>query len=154
MKVKTGVSDGEGFQDEFCGCEPGTVKKKHKKRWINFATAVTYVLFIQRKMGFDPRRPKNRLAQAVFARIVSRLRLSGHKEDLRFYVCVGTCMDCLGVDCFFRYKDKIVTIDLYAGKREEKKKYINADLVLSRAHFVHNKHYQIADEIAKKLIAA
>ena len=62
-------------------------------------------------------------------------------------------MDCLGVDCFFRCGNRIVTIDLYSGRRKNKGGKIKADMVLSRQHFLKDEHYKVADEIARRLAA-
>lgn len=154
LKVYALESDGEAFQAEFCGCSSRDIDPKHRRVRMCFNNALKYIIIIQRKLGFDPCHPKNRLAQAVFERVHSRLRLAGHKEELKFYVCIGTCMDCLGVDCFFRCGKQIVTIDLFAGKRRTKTGRVRADLVLSRKHFLLDEHYKIADEIASKLLKA
>ena len=154
LKVYASESDGESFQAEFCGCSSRDIDPKHRRVRMCFDNALKYIIIIQRKLGFDPCHPKNRLAQAVFERVHSRLRLAGHREELKFYVCIGTCMDCLGVDCFFRCGKRVVTIDLFAGKRRTKNGRIRADLVLSRKHFLLDEHYKIADEIALKLLKA
>ncbi len=154
MNVNSRESDGYGFEQEVCGCAFINVDPKHRRQnGIKFKNAVKYVIAIQRRLGCNPCRPKTRLAQAVFNRIQSRLRLAGHKEKLCFFVCVGTCMDCLGVDCFFKCGNRIVTIDLYSGRNKRKSGNVRADIVLKRADFIHDKHYQIADRIAEMLLA-
>jgi hypothetical protein len=152
VKVSSLEGDGPGFESEVTSVTSAGVDVKHRRVRMNFENALKRVVTIQRKLGCDPRCPKNRLMRAVFNRITSRLRLAGHREELKFYACNGTCMDCLGVDCFFRCGNRIVTIDLYAGKYRTKKGGVRADLVLSRFHFLNNEHYQVADEIARRLL--
>lgn len=154
MKVNSRESDGYGFEAEVCGCSYPDVEAKHRRKGkIRFENAVKYVMIIQKKLGCDPCRPKTKLAKAVFDRIQNQLRLAGHKEKLRFFVCVGTCLDCLGVDCFFKCGNRIVTIDLYSGRLRHKGGQIRADIVLRRSDFVHDRYYQVADKIAKMLLA-
>jgi hypothetical protein len=153
LKVLSEESDGYAFEAEVCGCAYIDVDPKHRRqRKIKFPNAIRYVMLIQQKLGCDPCRPKTKLARAVFDRIQNRLKLAGHRERLRFFVCVGTCLDCLGVDCFFKCGNRIVTVDLYSGRMKRKGGQIKADIVLRRSDFVYDHHYQVADRIAEMLL--
>lgn len=153
MKVNSLPSDGYGFEVEVCGCSFVQTDPKHRRRRkIKFQDALRHVVAIQRKLGCNPSCPKTKLAKAMFDRIASRLRLAGHKETLKFFVCVGTHMDCLGVDCFFRCGNRLVTIDLYSGQMKRKSGRVRADIVLKRTDFLNNSYYKVADKIAEMLL--
>ncbi|MCX6717656.1 MAG: hypothetical protein NTU76_03215 [Candidatus Taylorbacteria bacterium] len=153
MNVFSKPGDGAAFEDETCLISYVKVDPRHRRqRRLKFEDAVKYVIKLQRKFGFDPRRPKSRLIKAVFERVKSRLLLADCKKELQFFVGVGTCIDCLGIDCFFRCGKEIVTVDLYSGSRKRKGGRIRADIVISRLDFITNKHYQIGDKIAEMLL--
>ncbi len=155
MKVESAPGDGYGFEVEVCGCSFLQTDPKHRRhqRRIGFQDALRHVVAIQRKLGCNPCRPKTKLAKAMFDRITSRLRLAGNKEPLKFFVCVGTHMDCLGVDCFFRCGNRLVTIDLYSGQMKKKSGQVRADIILRRSDFLSNDYYRVADKIAEMLLA-
>ena len=153
MKVFCKPGDGAGFERETCFVSYIEVDPRHRRqRRVRLEDAIRYVIKIQHKFGFDPKRPRSRLMKSVFERVQSRLSLAGCKETLQFFVGVGTCIDCLGIDCFFRCGKRIVTIDLYSGLRKSKSGKIRADVVMGRLDFITNRHYQIGDKIAEMLL--
>lgn len=154
MKIPTAVGDGYGFESVVCGCSFLTVDPRHRRhsRRVKLQDALRYVVRVQREFGFDPMKPKTKPMQSIYSRIRSRLRLAGCKESLEFFVGVGTCIDCLGIDCFFRCGKGIVTIDLYSGAQKGKSGKVRADIVLKRSDFVANRHYQLGDRIAGMLL--
>ena len=153
MNVKSPPGDGYGWEKVSCGCSYVTVDPKHRRQGrMNIHDAIRYVIRVQHLFGFDPTRPRNKPMRSIYNRIQSRLRLAGCKEKLEFFVGIGTCLDCLGVDVFFRCGKRFVTADLYAGLRKRKGGKVRADIVLSRSDFITNKHYQIGDRIAQMLL--
>lgn len=78
--------------------------------------------------GWDPTDPSPRFANDLHASVAEALGLDDYSE-LRFYTAVGSPLDYFhGVDGFFEYRGKIVTIDVTVdpGKLTAK-----ADLVVN-----------------------
>jgi len=144
--------DGYGFERLFSGVSfidvPAIFRRQRK---IKLDDAVRYVIRCQNKFGWDPRRPRTKLARAIYDRVSRKLKLLGNKEELLLCICVGTCLDCMGIDCFLKCGRKIVTIDLTISPKG--KISPRADVVITRQHFLDDKYYQIGDEIAVMLHA-
>lgn len=147
MHVESSPHDGAGFEREFCGCAFSDVSPKFRRHRVrNVRKAIRRVRMYQCLLGWDPRRPKTELACSLFRRITSRL--PNGKKELRLYIAVGTCLDLLGIDCFFEYRGRIVTVDLTTSVF---KKDCRADILLTRWHFLKNEHYNIGSHIASRL---
>ncbi len=153
MNIPIAEGDGYGFETLFLGCSYKSVDPKHRRgKCLRFRNALRQAMVIQQQLGCDPFHPKTKLAQEIFDYIEDRLHSAGHQGTLQFFICVGTHLDRLGVDCFFRFNSRIVTIDLYSGKLGGKAKKNKADVVLSRAHFLKDEHLKVAEDIARRLI--
>ena len=149
MNVISPPHDGPGFEREFSGLSFADVPKRLRRhRAHNLHKAIRRVRRYQCFLGWNPRRPKTELAQSLFRRVVSSL--PNGKKELRLFLAIGTCLDLMGVDFFFEYRGRIVTVDLTTSQY---KKDYRADILLTRWHFLANEHYLIGSEIASRLLS-
>ena len=141
---------GDAFEVETMGLSFAEVPHKYRRNWrkVPFEDGVRWVSRLQSRLGgWDAKNPKTKLIKAVFNHVAGRLGKAKH--DLRVLNCVGTCLDCRGYDCIFVCNGVTVTVDLTISGS----KPTNADVLLTRRHFLNNEHYRVADEIARRLLA-
>jgi hypothetical protein len=147
MVVMSKPNDGYGFEREFCGCAYIDVDNRFRRHRIpSLKEGIKKVKELQSFLDWNPRRPKTPLADCLFRRVAYRLK--NGETNLRLFIAIGTCLDLMGVDCFFEYERRVVTIDLTVRPY---KPHPRANVVISRKDFVRNQHYHIADMIAKRL---
>jgi len=147
MNVFSSEHDGGGFEREFGGCAFSDVSPRFRRdRVRNIKEAIRRVKRYQCFFDWNPRRPKTELAKSLFRRVMTRL--PNGKRELRLFNAVGTTLDLLGVDYFFEYRSRIVTVDLTTSFY---KKDCRADILLTRWHFIKNEHYAIGCQIARRL---
>ena len=147
MKVNCGPCDGYGFEREFCGCAFPDVARHYRQEPIDdFADGVKKVKELQTALGWNPRRPKTKLAMCLFRRVGSRLRYG--VSELRLFISIGTKLDLMGVDFFFEYGGRVVTVDLTVS---DSKPDVRADFVLTRGHFLRDEHYKVGNRISQWL---
>lgn len=148
MTVVSEPNDGYGFEREFCGCAVPDVDRRFRNQRVkSIREGIERVKKWQPALDWNPRKPKTLLAQCLFRRVASRLRRG--EAELRLFIAIGTCLDHMGIDCFFEYERRVVTIDLTIRSF---KPHPRANFVLTRKDFVKNKHYQIGDLIALGLL--
>jgi hypothetical protein len=94
----------------------------------------TYVPFkqsmrdVRANQPWDPSDPEPAFANDFHASVAVALGIEDYSE-LKLYTAVGSTLDvCHGIDCFFEFRGKIVTIDLTT----------NPSKVLAKANFVLN----------------
>ena len=117
-RIDTGIT-GHLFEEEVLGvlfvswsCED----------YISFDQALAQAKASQ---NWDPRDPSSRLANDLHAEVALALGLNDWRE-LRLYSSVGTPLDHFhGVDGFFEFCGRVVTIDLTVGHKE----FAKADFV-------------------------
>jgi hypothetical protein len=139
---------GHDFEREFCGIASVDVDPRFRLSHVrDLRAGVERVKGWQKYLGnWDPTTPKTRLSNCLFRRVAQRLRWGGKK--LRLYISVGTRLDLMGVDCFFEYKRRFVTVDLTINPH---KRGSRADLILRPEHFVSGAHLELGDRIAERL---
>jgi len=146
MRVTCASQDGYGFEREFCGIASTEVDERlRSERARSFWVAVRKVMRCQCFLNWNPRKPSTPLSECLFRRVARGLKDPG---DLRLFISVGTCLDVMGVDCFFEHKGQIVTIDLTVRPF---KGGLRANYLLSRLDFIGDHHYRLADRMARRL---
>jgi len=147
MKVVSRPGDGHAFQCEFSGCVLRHPTSRRCCGKCNLEEGIKVVKGCQCVFGnWNPRNPRTHLAQCLFRRIASRLKNGA--RDLRLFLAFGTRLDQMGIDCFFENQRQIVTVDLTVSPD---KVDTGAHVIITRDHFLRDKHYGVADEIARKL---
>ncbi len=117
-------------------------------RWNGQYVPFTRALqVIKTHQPWDPSNPEPKFASELRKAVAKELRLSDSRE-LKFYTAVGSPLDYFhGIDCFFCFEGKIVTIDLT----------INPTKQVAKADLVVNCSYRdaaiafAAPEVAKRL---
>lgn len=143
------ATDGHGFEREFCGIAfPDVDARLRAERVPSFKEGLKRVKGCQRELNWNPKRPKTELAHCLFRRVSKNLK--NGKNKLRLYIAIGTRLDMMGIDLFFEYDSRTVTIDLTVRERKDRAR---ADIVITRDNMVRDEHYQIGDEIARMLLS-
>jgi hypothetical protein len=149
MRVISARSDGHSFEREVLGLAFDDVNPRMRNfRTHNFKEAIALVRGFQSDLGWNPVRPKTDLSRSIFRTVASGLP-TNEAFPLGLFNAIGTELDLRwGVDCWFEFGDRLVTVDLTAGRF---KRHFKADYVLSRYHFLTNKHFGVARSIARRL---
>ena len=147
MRVNCEPHDGYGFERAFYGLASIDVDSRLRcHRVSSLHDGIRRVMGCQYLLDWNPKRPKTELARCLFRRVASRLCHGG--KDLRLFSAIGTIVDAMGVDGFFLFNDRIVTIDLTVSRGKDSPR---AHLILTRENFVRDQHYRIGDWIARAL---
>jgi hypothetical protein len=148
MRVFSIQSDGPGFEREFFNKAFDDVDpcfrclKTHRLK-----DAIAVVKKLQSDLDWNPAKPKTPLSESIFRKVSSKLPIS--ISPLYLFSAIGTELDLRwGIDGWFEFGDRFVTFDLTSGKF---KKHFKANYVLSRYHFLTNKHFGIAGSMARRL---
>jgi hypothetical protein len=148
MRVLSIQSDGPGFEREFFDKAFDDVNPCF--RCFNthrLKEAIAVVKKIQPDLDWNPTKPKTPLSESIFRRVASKLPT--RVASLYLFSAIGTELDLYwGIDGWFEFGDRFVTFDLTSGVF---KKHFKANYVLSRDHFLRNKHFGIASSIARRL---
>ena len=148
MRVISAASDGHAFEREVLGLSFNDVDPCMRGLTTHsFLEAIVCVRSFQSDLDWNPIKPKTDLSRCIFHTVASKL--STRVVPLCLFSAIGTELDLRwGVDCWFEFGDRLVTIDLTAGCF---KKHFKADYVLSRYDFLTNKHFGVARSMARRL---
>ena len=141
------VVDGHDFERQFFGKAGKDVNRELSKvRARNFEEALEFARYSQPYIPWNPRKPGTHLSRMMFNRVARNLP-HGDRE-LRLFVTVGLRLDLMGVDCFFEYDHRVVTVDITTRPF---KKNPRANVILTLDDMLRDRHYQIGDRIARYL---
>jgi len=100
--------------------------REHVK-YKTYYSAMKEVVRQAHKTGWDVTDPESRVANDLHANVAEELGIDDY-DKLEFYPAVGSNFDIFhGVDCFFVYEGKVVTIDLSIRNKQTFK----ADLLIT-----------------------
>ena len=121
-------------------------KKVHRPEYLPFSKSVLLVKRNQER-GHKSRCPRTPFLKAMYNCIAPMLRKG--RSKLRVFVALGSSLDIFhGVDCFFDYEGKIVTVDVTISSWKERYK---ADVLITLEDIQRNEHYRKARFIAQLL---
>lgn len=147
MIVYCGRCDGPGFEREFSGWSFLDVDERLRAEYVHtLRQGIKRVMGYQCFYDWDPKKPRTPLARCLFNNVASGIGDSG---DLGLFIAIGTRLDLMGIDCFFKYHRRVVTIDLTVRPFKE---HPRSDFVLSRLDFLDDEyHERLANRMARKL---
>ncbi len=120
--MRTNATTGYEFEYEFGGIASNEVSVRLRARRVRgIREGLQKVKGWQRRLGWNPRRPPTPLARCLFQRVASRLRHGS--IELRLYNALGTIVDRMGIDFFFEYNHRIVTLDLTINGQKKKARF-------------------------------
>jgi hypothetical protein len=146
---KDRTEQGRRFERTFFGSVWKGYEDKHP-RWMGKAEALADVIARQEEIGWNPHRPRTKLAADVFDCVRSYLPPE-LKSELHMYCCLGTCLDIHhGCDVVIELRGAIVTIDL--SLTEKNKHDLKTDINLSENHLTFQFMWRHCNTIAIKLL--
>jgi len=107
----------------------------------------------EERYGWDPAKPKTRIALNLFESIQSYLvQLGKNPKSLRMYCTLGTGLDRWGIDGFFEHEGSIVTFDLTSNPNKPISKR-EVHVIFYRQHRGPTLLHGIAKKVASVLAA-
>ncbi len=129
------------------------LKRKHKsgrrplKRGYVGFTKSLMIAKSHQPWKHDPKRPHAPFLREMYDCIAPSLRKGRHY--LRVFIAIKTPLDYWhGVDFFFEYEGKVVTVDITLKPRKD---FYKADILITLNDIQSNAHHRKAQEIARLL---
>jgi len=103
------------------------ISKREHVNYKTYYSSLKEVISQVDQTSWDATDPDSKIANDLHAHVADELGIDNY-DELEFYPAVGSNFDVFhGVDCFFVYQGKVVTIDLSTRNKESFK----ADLLIT-----------------------